>query len=102
MPLEVVRVSVRELRQLFDEHCAEDIREGRLQAFLVKEGHPAPRPSLPVCTRSQYIAFRDADGNTKAGVHQYLRPDNTLGGSGLQDPKRVVVGDRVYLPPLPT
>jgi len=28
-------------------------------------------------------------------VHQYLRPDGIIGGSGKPDPKWVVVGDKV-------
>ena len=32
-----------------------------------------------------------------AMVHQYLRPDGTLGASGLPDPKRLLVNDLLYI-----
>ena len=73
------------------------MREGALKPVLLKEGHPAPEKSRqPYCTRSQIIAYVDADNNEAALVHQYLRPDGTLGASGKPDPKRMTVGDVIY------
>jgi hypothetical protein len=98
MPPEVIRVSAPQLRRMFDEHCAESITAGHLQPILEKSDHPAPlRSGQPFCTQSQYISYRNPAGETVAGVHQYLRPDGTIGGSGRPDPKRLVVGDRVYI-----
>jgi hypothetical protein len=33
----------------------------------------------------------ERDGDPIAIVHQYVRPDGQLGGSGRPDPKRVIV-----------
>lgn len=52
-----------------------------------KEGHPPG-------TRSQYVVYYNQDGSPVAGVHQYLLPDGTLGGSGRPDPKVIFLPDR--------
>lgn len=43
------------------------------------------------------ISYRDANGNEIARVHQYLRPDGTLGASGKPDPKPLMVNGVVYI-----
>lgn len=49
-----------------------------------------------MCTRSQILAYEDPPGKQIAVVHQYLRPDGTIGGSGRPDPKRLMVNGIVY------
>jgi len=44
---------------------------------------------------SQVLIYWDSQGNPVAMVHQYLRPDGIIGGSGKPDPKWVVVDDKV-------
>ncbi len=92
-------VSKEELRRMFRElRCLELLALGELQSVLHREGHPSPpRPSPPICTRSQVLRYLDATGTTIAYVHQFLRPDGTLGGSGLPDPKRVLVDGVGYI-----
>ncbi len=74
------------------------LQRGELTAHLIKDG-PAPlREDLPPGSRSQMVVYRDAQTRQMvAEVHQYMRPDATLGASGKQDPKRMVVGDTLYL-----
>lgn len=68
---------------------------GELIRKLHAEGHPAsPRTGLPRCTRSQTIAYLDAQLNQVGLAHQYLLPDGTR--SGRPDPKRLLVGDTLY------
>ncbi len=50
---------------------------------------PPSSPAEPPGTRSQMVAYLDAAGQRIALVHQYLRPDGTIGGSGRPDPKEL-------------
>ena len=43
------------------------------------------------------VEYIDANDNQIALVHQYRLPDGNLGGSGLPDPKKLLVGDILYL-----
>jgi hypothetical protein len=53
--------------------------------------HLAPPPSgHDFCTRSKRRAYYDQDGKKVAEVHYYLNPDNSIGASGLLDPKEIV------------
>jgi hypothetical protein len=76
----------------------EQVQAGTMQTRLLRDGHPsAPLAGEPYCTRSQMIAYIDAQGNEVARVHQYLRPDGTLGLSGKPDPKRVFYNGTLYI-----
>jgi hypothetical protein len=94
----IVRVSVEELRHYFNAgQFWERLQAGELHVTIRREGHPAPAESgQPYCTRSQEVSYRDPDGEEVARVHQYLRPDGTLGGSGRPDPKRLLQGGILY------
>ena len=71
---------------------------GELIMRTLKDRHPSsPRAGLPLCTRSQTIAYLDPNGDEVALVHQYLLPNGSLGGSGLPDPKRLLVEGVLYV-----
>jgi len=95
----VVRVSPQELRHLFNEGGFwERAKAGILVEKLDSEGHPSPRDSgEPPCTRSQIIAYLDSSGHRVAVVHQYLRKDGSLGGSGRPDPKKLSHKGSLYV-----
>jgi hypothetical protein len=77
------------------------MQEGRFTELVRREGHPSPPlAEEPLCTRSQIIALIEEDGVRRANVHQYLRPDGTLGLSGLPDPKALLDGDTLYYVPV--
>jgi len=57
-----------------------------------KRKYPEPRG-----TRSQTIRYADSNGQWVAVVHQYLRPDGTLGATGKPDPKRLRVGNTIFI-----
>src|SRR4029453_81011 len=97
-PIPLVRVSVEELRQLFNEgRYWERLQAGELRARCRREGHPAPPESgQPYFTQSQGVAYFEKDNKEVARIHQYLRPDGLLGGSGRPDPKRVLQGGILY------
>ena len=63
----------------------------------MSEKHPAPhRSGHPLCTLSQTLAYFDDQDQEVARVHQYKRPNGTLGGSGRPDPKRLLVEGIIY------
>lgn len=65
---------------------------------ILKDGHPSPPlADEPFCTRSQIIAYVDRYGNQVAIVHQYLRPDQTIGASGRPDPKELLYNLELYV-----
>lgn len=76
----------------------EQAQSGILRGVLMKEKHPSPQPaSEPFCTRSQIISYVNKDGDEVARVHQYLRPDGAIGGSGKPDPKRMLYKENIYI-----
>jgi hypothetical protein len=86
------------IRQIFNERrLYEDALSGRLITRLKRSSHPAdPTPAgQPICTWSQIVYYYDQQGKPLAIVHQFLRPDGTLGASGLPDPKRLFLDDRI-------
>lgn len=87
-----------ELRPMFkDSNILDRIRSGELRQVLSREGHPAPPTSgQPFCTRSQILSFFDADDDKIVVLHQYKRPDGSIGGSGQPDPKRLLIGRTIY------
>jgi hypothetical protein len=43
------------------------------------------------------IRYYDSHGQWLVEVHQYLRPDNTIGASGKAEPKRLRLGRDIYI-----
>ena len=74
-------------------------QSGVLATRTRRDGQPSPEESgEPFCTRSQIVASYDASGERVAVVHQYLRPDGSIGGSGRPEPKALVEGGIIYRP----
>lgn len=57
-----------------------------------------PPDGHPEGTRSQIVYYLDAAGYRVAVVHQYVLPDDTIGGSGQPDPKYLRHGGIIYQP----
>jgi hypothetical protein len=97
-PLEWRFTSPAEVRRVFNEgRFWVKAQRGELRQKILKSRVPVPPAAHePRGTLSQYIAYIDADGDEVARVHQYLRPDGTLGASGRPDPKLVIAGGVVY------
>jgi hypothetical protein len=95
--LPVQWVSKEIIRQEFNSRqLAEKAASGELIKKLKRDSHPAtPPPNEPICTHSQIVYYYTEAGSPLAIVHQYLRPDGTIGGSGLPDPKRLFLPDRI-------
>ncbi len=94
-PVEWVSPSI--IRRLFKEQqILERAESGELVRLLRADRHPeAPLAGEPLCTRSQLVCYYTHHCQLVAEAHQYLRPDGTLGLSGLPDPKRLVLPDKI-------
>lgn len=77
----------------------ERVKAGELLEILIKSSHPAPsRSGNPQCTQSQILIYATRDRKPVALVHQYMRPDGKLGGSGRPDPKMLAVeGETLFV-----
>jgi hypothetical protein len=76
----------------------ERMRRGEFQPIVIHRRQPQPAVAAihPVGTVSQMVSYRDANNDEVARVHQYLRPDGTLGASGRPDPKLLFENGTVY------
>src|SRR4051794_16886190 len=75
------RVSAQEIQRLFnDNDYWGRQKRGEFTTTLAKDKHPAPT-WLPFCTRNQIVVYWDLSGRKIAHVHQFLKPDGTLGAS---------------------
>src|SRR6476661_1025519 len=91
-------VAAEYLRKMFnDDLLWERAQTGEFTELVWREGHPSPKRSgEPFCTRSQVIRYLDRSNRLVAVVHQYLRPNGTVGGSGMPDPKRMFKNGVIY------
>lgn len=92
-PFPKQRVSRQELRSMFNNGCFRDrLRSGELRAVVKVSSHPSPEKAIePVCTLSEILAYLDDNDQRIALVHQFTRRDGSIGGSGLPDPKLLLV-----------
>src|SRR5215831_17614223 len=101
MPSESVkRVSPETIRTIFN---------NSQYPSLIASGHLVPHilsdrilqnPNLrgePQGTRSQTIRYVDLAGQWVVEIHQYLRPDGSLGASGRPDPKRLRIAGTIFI-----
>ncbi len=85
------RIDQDKMRRLFNEGGYwEKTLSGEFTAITIEDRHPSlTAANEPFCTYSQMISYRDGSNQEMARVHQYLRPDGTIGASGKPDPKRL-------------
>lgn len=90
------RVAPEVLRQVFNEgRYYERVCSNELLA-TVETSHPAPPAAgQPPGTVSEMVAYHDNGFRRLALVHQYRRPDGSLGGSGRPDPKRLLLDNEI-------
>src|SRR5277367_2152130 len=51
----------------------------------------------PDCVLTEIVAYLDSFGREIARAERHLRADGSIGASGKADPKRIRVGDTLYL-----
>jgi hypothetical protein len=92
------RITSAKLRRIFNaDELWERAQSGEFQERVLKSRHPAPHASgEPYCTESQMVGYHLPDGTRVVLVHQYLRPNGTVGASGRPDPKVVVKDGTLY------
>ena len=73
------------------------IQKGRLLCKLQEKRHlkSPTEKGLPWCTHSEILRYQDIRGEWLVIFHQYRKPDGTLGASGMPDPKRLKLGNRI-------
>jgi hypothetical protein len=70
------------------------LQAGDLALVVAEDRHPsASLAHEPYCTRSQIVGLVTSRGKQVVLAHRYLRPDGTIGASGLLDPKIIVDRD---------
>jgi hypothetical protein len=76
----------------------ESVLSGTFTLTLVRDrlARPESESGQPAGTRSQQLLIFDADGKFVAKVHRYLRPGQPFLHGRPPDPKRVVVGEKMY------
>lgn len=90
-------VTVDTIRQHFnDGQYWQKVSAGELIDVVMKSRVPAALPAgEPAGTLSQLLFYYTSRRALVAIVHQYLRPDGNLGGSGRPDPKWLRLKGRI-------
>jgi hypothetical protein len=99
MPKEIV--SKDEIRRIFNEgRYFERAQSGELIPVRMRNDHPdTPLAGEPKCTHSQTWYYYTRRRELVAVVHQYERPDGSIGLHGRPDPKALYIGNRaIYVP----
>lgn len=73
------------------------IARGEIFERVAHTGVPQAGARQPTGTLAQTVVYIDEQWKQIARVHQYRRPDGTLGGSGLPDPKVLVVDGATWV-----
>lgn len=92
------RIEPSEMQKMFNEggYWAK-AQSGELTVVTMEHRHPSlTAANEPYCTYSQMLSYRNADNMEIARVHQYLRPDGSIGASGKPDPKRLFADGTLY------
>jgi len=98
-PLKYQIVSSENIQRMFNEsQYPTMIQQGLLLKKFLRNDHlkHPEEKNEPNCTHSQAIRYSNNQGQLVVEVHQYLRNDGTIGGSGKADPKRLIIEDTVY------
>jgi hypothetical protein len=93
------KVSREDLRRLFnDGQYWQRAQQGEFKLEIKRRMTSLAQVGEPPGTVSQIVVYRDESGRAVALVHQYVRSDGSLGGSGRPDPKELLVdGTLLYV-----
>jgi hypothetical protein len=74
------------------------VLSGEFSLTLVRDrpARPESESGQPAGTQSQQLLIFNAEGGFVAKVHRYLRPGQPFLHERAPDPKRVVVGERMF------
>src|SRR5256885_541282 len=95
--LPVITVSEQTLRDIFrQERYWERAQAGDLLQIMIRVGRYSPSFE-PAGTKTHMVKYIDKLTNQQvAVVHQYVRPDGSLGASGQPDPKWLFHNGVIY------
>ena len=92
-------VTLDKIRALFNgSQYSQKIEKGLLQKIVLKKTllqNPNEKGE-PKGTYSEVILYKEQSTDFYAIVHQYSRPDGSIGASGKPDPKRLKIGGIIY------
>jgi hypothetical protein len=93
-----MRIEPREMQERFNKgRYWERAKAGEFAVVVMEDRHPAlTAANEPFCTHSQMVSYRDTANREIARVHQYVRPDGSIGASGRPDPKRLYQDGVLY------
>lgn len=91
-----MRVCAWKLRKLFRTGGYSSQVAGGVFRETVLKSSLRLRPGAAAEIQSQYVAYRDSQGNHILEAHRIVMPNGTLGGSGEPDPKKLIHGGVVY------
>lgn len=95
--IHLVYVSRQRIRALFNQgRYWERARNGEFTLEYIYNKPAGREAGQTRGTKSQIVAYINSNGEQIALVHQYLKRDGTLGGSGKPDPKELLEGDVLY------
>jgi hypothetical protein len=93
-----IYVPAETLRKIFNDNGYWELaKQGELFEKVYSKGPPQKEAGEPPGTLSQIVAYLDAQGRQVAIVHQYLRKDGSIGGSGRPDPKKLFHQGTLYI-----
>lgn len=101
----LVRIDVWDLRRLFNEgRFIQRLRAGQLSAAhvwfsVVKPDNPRVGPTIPLGSINQRLELYYPDQSLAVEYQRFIRPDGTIGGSGFNDPKIIVLNNKEYHQP---
>ena len=92
-------VTADRIRALFNEsQYSEKIKKGLLQKKVTKRTllKNPNKKGEPQGTYSEIIRYREQKTGFYVFVHQYTRPDGSIGASGKPDPKRLKLAGKIF------
>lgn len=93
----MIFVDEREMRRLFEESGIHDrILNGELPELVVETGAASSHSGQRAGTVSERVLYLEG-GEWVAECHRFVHPDGTLGGSGMLDPKALLIDDTRYV-----
>ena len=85
------------MRKLFnDNRLWERLQEGEFTSIVLQSRAAPATAGEPAGTLSQMVSYRDSESYEIARVHQYVRPDRSIGAKGRPDPKRLFLDGVLY------
>src|SRR5437016_14262579 len=93
----VARVSAQKLREIFNRgQYWERTQQGEFREVVISSAPASSKSGQRPGTKSEMIEYRSLTQRV-ALVHQFTRPDGSIGGSGRPDPKAVLDGETLYI-----